>query len=223
MTRTGSSSSQGSTGSHNFDFDALYRGESPAEGVAPVTAPPWDNKEPSESVIGWLAGGWIHGDILDIGCGLGDNAIYLAKNGYPVTGLDISSTALSTARQRADDAGVEVTFAVADSTKLDGYADAFDTVIDSGLFHSLDDDGRRSYVAAVHRATRRGATLLLSCFSDVNPVGDDWRPAVSEATLRDVLGTAGWDIESLEPATLPGELDGAQVEMAFWYLRAQRR
>jgi SAM-dependent methyltransferase len=216
-------SSQGSTGSPNFDFDALYRGESPADGVAPVTAPPWDNKEPSESVIGWLAGGWIHGDILDIGCGLGDNAIYLAKNGYPVTGLDISPTALSTARQRADDAGVEVTFAVADSTKLDGYTDAFDTVIDSGLFHSLDDDGRRSYVAAVHRASRPGATLLLSCFSDVNPVGDDWRPAVSEATLRDVLGTAGWDIESLEPATLPGELDGVQVEMAFWYLRAQRR
>jgi SAM-dependent methyltransferase len=216
-------SSQGSTGSPNFDFDALYRGESPADGVAPVTAPPWDNKEPSESVIGWLAGGWIHGDILDIGCGLGDNAIYLAKNGYPVTGLDISPTALSTARQRADDAGVEVTFAVADSTKLDGYTDAFDTVIDSGLFHSLDDDGRRNYAAAVHRATRPGATLLLSCFSDANPVGEDWRPAVSANTLREVLGSAGWDIESLEPATLPGELDGAPVEMAFWYLRAVRR
>lgn len=46
---------------------------------------------------------------------------------------------------------------------------------------------------------------------------------VSEATLRDVLGAVGWDIESLEPATLPGELDGAPVQMAFWYLRAQRR
>ena len=88
-----------------------------------------------------------------------------------MTGLDISPTALITAEQRAKDAGVDVKFAVADSTKLDGYTDAFDTVIDSGLFHSLDDDGRRRYAAAVHRATRPGATLLLSCFSDANPVG----------------------------------------------------
>jgi hypothetical protein len=47
--------------------------------------------------------------------------------------------------------------------------------------------------------------------------------AASEDTLRDVLGGTGWDITSLEPATLPGELDAAQVEMAFWYLRAERR
>ena len=130
---------------------------------------------------------------------------------------------IQVAERRAKDAGVDVKFAVADSTKLEGYTDAFDTVIDSGMFHCLDDDGRRSYAAAVHRATRPGASLVLSCFSDANPVGKDWRPAVSEDTLRDVLGGAGWDITSLEPATLPGELDGAPVEMAFWYLRAQRR
>ena len=59
--------------------------------------------------------------------------------------------------------------------------------------YCLDDDGRRSYVAAVHRATRPGATLLLSCFSDANLAdGQEWpRPAVSEETLRDVLGGAG--------------------------------
>jgi hypothetical protein len=64
---------------------------------------------------------------------------------------------------------------------------------------------------------------LLSCFSDANPAGEEPRPAVSEATLRDILGGAGWDIVSLEPATLYGELGGAPVEMAFWYMRAQRR
>jgi SAM-dependent methyltransferase len=224
MTKTDSSSSQGSSGSPHIDYEALYRGESPGEGIAPMTTPPWDNNAPSESVIAWQTGGWVHGDVLDIGCGLGDNAVYLAKNGHTVTGLDISPTALKTAEQRAKDAGVDVKFAVADSTKLDGYTDAFDTVIDSGLFHSLDDDGSRSYAAAAHRAARPGATLLLSCFSDANLVGEEWpRPAVSEETLRDVLGGAGWDIALLEPATLRGELDGAQVEMAFWYLRAQRR
>jgi hypothetical protein len=81
---------------------------------------------------------------------------------------------------------------------------------------------------AIHRSAPPGATLLLSCFSQINPVGEEPRPAVSEETLRGVLGDAGWDIESLEPAT-HGACHGARrtrrhaSEMAFWYLRAQRR
>jgi 2-polyprenyl-3-methyl-5-hydroxy-6-metoxy-1,4-benzoquinol methylase len=189
-----------------------------------VATPPWDTKAPKDNVVTWQTQGLVHGAVLDIGCGLGDNAIYLAKQGFEVTGLDISPTALSTAERRAKDAGVHVTFAVTDSTKLEGFTDAFDTIVDSGMFHCLDDNAKRSYAAAAHRATRPGATLLLSCFSDANPADEDWpRPAVSEQTLRDVLGGAGWDIESLEPATWRREIDGQEVEMAFWYVRAQRR
>ena len=132
--------------------------------MPPFSTPPWDTKAPKENVVAWEQAGLVHGEVLDIGCGLGDNAIYLAQQGFAVTGLDISSTALITAERRAADAGVNVRFAVADATNLDGYTDAFDTVIDSGMFHCLDDEGKRSYSAAVHRAARPGATMLMALF-----------------------------------------------------------
>ena len=205
-----------------FDFDALYRGESPAEGVSAITTPPWDTKAPKENVIAWHEAGLVHGEVLDIGCGLGDNAIYLATQGHSVTGLDISPTALITAERRAKDAGVDVRFAVADATELDGYADAFDTVIDSGMYHCLDDDGKRSYAAAVHRATRPGATLLLGAFSDANAQDREWsRAMVTEQTLRETLGGACWEITSLTSETV--QLPHEDTDAAIWLVQAQRR
>ena len=91
MNKTGSSAPEGASGFEGIDFDALYRGESPGEGVAPMITPPWDNKAASEWVIEWQSRSWIHGDVLDIGCGYGDNAIYLATRGHSVTALDGSA------------------------------------------------------------------------------------------------------------------------------------
>ena len=161
--------------------------------------------------------GGFSGEVLDIGCGLGDNAIYLASRGHSVTGLDGSPAAIEEARRRAADAGVlnptagsaGVIFDVADATDLSGYEGRFDTVVDSALYHCLDDDGRQAYIAALYRATRPGARLHLSCFSDGNingviaPMG-----AVPEANIRDTLTANGWRIDFLGPTTYLGNAGG---------------
>jgi SAM-dependent methyltransferase len=153
--------------------------------------------------------GGISGEVLDIGCGLGDNAIFLASRGHSVTGLDGSPAAIEEARRRAAAAGITVTFGVADATDLSEYEGRFDTVVDSALYHCLDDDGRQAYIAALYRATRPGAHLHLSCFSDGNvngliaPMGH-----VPESNLRDILTANGWRIDFLGPTTYLGNTAG---------------
>jgi SAM-dependent methyltransferase len=147
--------------------------------------------------------------VLDIGCGLGDNAIYLASRGYHVTGLDGSPAAIEEARRRAAEAGVTITFGVADATNLTGYDGRFDTVVDSGLYHCLDEGGQQAYIAGLYRVTRPGARLHLWCFSDGNvngviaPMGH-----VPESNLRDNLTANGWRIDFLGPTTYLGNAAG---------------
>jgi len=190
-------------------FDKLYRGESPLPGGPPPDAIPWDIGQAQPRLMELEALGAINGEVLDIGCGPGDNAIFLASRGHSVTGLDGSPAAIDRARARAADAGLQVRFDVADATELTGYDAAFDTVIDSALLHCLDEDGRRAYATALHRATRPGARWFIWCFSDGNvngviaPMG-----AVPEDSIRDTLAGAGWRIDFLGPTTYLGNAAG---------------
>ena len=134
-------------------FDRLYRGEPTFDGAPAPTGIPWDVGHAQPRLMELEALGGISGEVLDIGCGLGYNAIFLASRGYSVTALDSSAAAIERAGRNAAEAGVRVTFDVADATNLTGYDGRFDTVVDSGLYHCLDDDGRRSYAAGLHRAT----------------------------------------------------------------------
>ena len=173
------------------------------------TGVPWDVHQAQPRLMELEALGGFSGEVLDIGCGLGDNAIYLASRGHSVTGLDGSPAAIEEARQRAKAAGVSVTFDVADATDLSGYVNRFDTVIDSALYHCLDEEGQQAYIAAVYRATRPGARLHLFCFSEGNingviaPMGH-----VPESNIRDTLTANGWRIDFLGPTTYLGNAIG---------------
>lgn len=152
------------------NYDALYRGKSGLDEMdLSFDGVPWDIGGPQPAIVELERVGEFRGAILDVGCGTGDNAVFLAQRGYVVTGVDASSTALENARERAGQCDTETLFVLDDVTSLGKIESLFDTVLDSALYHCLGQEQRRRYSAALHRVTRPGATLHLFCFADEGP------------------------------------------------------
>jgi SAM-dependent methyltransferase len=159
---------------------------------------PWDTGRPQPAIVRLAGEGAFVGAVLDAGCGTGENALHLASLGLDVLGVDVAETALSIARKKAAGRSVAADFVIADALRLDRLGRMFDTVLDSGLFHTFDSDERRDYVASLASVTRRGGKLHVLCFSDVGP-GTGPHP-ISEEELRAAFepGT-GWSLASISP------------------------
>ncbi len=100
--------------------------------------PPWIIDQAQPDLIAAAEKGEVFGPtVLDVGCGDGNNAIYLASRGFDVTGIDVSAKAISIAKQNAREAEVDVTFITLDALNLGTLAKRFDTVIDFGLSITL--------------------------------------------------------------------------------------
>ncbi|WP_370942880.1 class I SAM-dependent methyltransferase [Amycolatopsis sp. cg5] len=155
---------------------------------------PWDIGGPQPVVTQLADEGRFTGAVLDVGCGLGGNALFLASRGLTVTGVDIAPRAVQLASERAE--GADVTFAVADVTELSGFDDRFDTVLDSALYHCLSEQARLDCLVALHRVTRPGATLHIVCFSDRLPPSLPAGMRISEQNLRETVND-GWEITDL--------------------------
>ncbi|WP_243794547.1 class I SAM-dependent methyltransferase [Saccharopolyspora gloriosae] len=186
------------------DFDAVYRGEGLAE--AAFEKPPWDIGGPQPQVVLLEQEGAFRGRVLDVGCGAGENAIFLAGRGYSVTGVDGSPSAIEIARRRASDHGADLTFQVADATRMDGVPQQFDTVLDSALYHCLPEEARSSYPAALHRVTEPGAELHLLCFADVEGAPPFLPAAISQDELRANFGPY-WRITGIKQVSYSGAFD----------------
>ena len=159
---------------------------------------PWDVDGPQPAVVRVAAAGGFTGAVLDAGCGSGDNALHLASLGLSVLGVDVAETALAIACTKAHDRGIDVEFAAADAFQLGRLGRTFDTVLDSGLFHTCDGDERPVYAASLASVTGPGATLFVLCFRDDGP--DSGPHPVTEDDLRAAFDPAtGWQVAAIEP------------------------
>jgi SAM-dependent methyltransferase len=182
-----------------MDFDQLYRSGSTQIGTdGPVMdVIPWRLDGPQPIIVELADSDQIVGPVLECGCGLGDNALFLAERGYPITAIDASPTVIAQDAAKAQARGLAVDFRVADATVLDDVPSGFNTVVDSAMMHCLTDEQRRDYLAAVHRVTEPGARLHILCFTDAVNGSLPMPGHTDEASLRRDLGER-WQVERME-------------------------
>jgi len=188
-----------------MSFDAAYRIPSAA---------PWDIGEPQPEIVRLADAGLIGGSVIDIGCGTGENALFMATRGHDVLGVDSAPSAIALAQAKAVERGSSATFIEADVLDLSQLPRRFDTAIDVGCFHVFGDADRTPYVASVRGVVRTGGRLHLLCFSDAQP-GQYGPRRVSAREIRDSF-EADWEIEEIRAvrfATLMGP-EGAQAWLA---------
>jgi SAM-dependent methyltransferase len=190
-------------------FDNAYEG-----------TPTWDIGRPQGAIVRLASAGFISGPVLDVGCGTGENALYLASLGHEVLGIDLARAAIEKARAKAVDraAGDRVEFLVWDALHLGDLGRRFETAIDSGLFHCLAPEQRGAYSASLGDALRPGGRAHLLCWSTRNRLGygpERIRKSDIRASFR-----SGWSVEAIEEETLDSLLPARLVHA--WLARIRR-
>jgi SAM-dependent methyltransferase len=139
--------------------------------------PPWDTGVTPPEIVA-LVEGRTPGRALDLGCGTGTNALYLARRGWDVVGVDFAQRAIDLAKRRAaGTAGVR--FLRGDVTDLPELG-VFDLAYDIGCLHAVPAERRPRYVASLARSLRPAAPYALYAFTD----GGAGRPGIAPADVE---------------------------------------
>jgi SAM-dependent methyltransferase len=146
------------------DIDEIYR-------RMPLDRIPWNSETPPDILVDLVGSGKVRPcRAIDLGCGAGNYAIWLAGQGFDVTGVDSSPTAIRIAREKAKEAGFSCRFIVADLLgdlhEIDG---RFEFGYDWELLHHIMPEDRGTYAKNVATLLNPEATCLSVCFSEKDP------------------------------------------------------
>ncbi len=150
---------------------------------------------PDENLVRWIQHGRLPvGRALELGCGNGRNAIYLARQGFDVHGVDFSPKAIAWATERVKTAGVIVDLQCVSVFDLKVAPASYDFVYDAGCFHHIAPHRRRTYVDRVFTALKPGGWFGLVCF---RPEGGSNLTDVEVYEQRSLRGGLGYTEERL--------------------------
>jgi len=137
----------------------------------PLHEIPWNIETPPNILVELVDSGKVKPcKTIDLGCGTGNYAIYLASVGFDVTGIDISPTAIKIAKENAKKKGIKCNFLVADVLgNLNEIKEKFYFAYDWELLHHIFPEQRKIYVENVYKILNLGGKYLSVCFSEKDP------------------------------------------------------
>jgi SAM-dependent methyltransferase len=178
--------------------------------------------EPNRFLVAEVEG-LARGRALDLACGEGRNAVWLAEHGWAVTGVDFSAVGLDKARRLADSRHVSVQWERADVTEYQPPAEGFDLVV--VMYLHLPESSRRSAFQKAVGAVAPGGTLLVVGHDSTNPT-DGWGGPKDTAVLYgpdDVIADVeGLDIVKAERIRRPVQTDEGERTAIDVLVRAVR-
>jgi 2-polyprenyl-3-methyl-5-hydroxy-6-metoxy-1,4-benzoquinol methylase len=150
---------------------------------------PWDTGHPSAELMRVLDEEKIaRCPAIDLGCGTGSNTIYLAEQGFEVTGVDLSHTAIERAQSKQANAAVNARFVQGDVLNLpEDIGGPFGFVFDQGCYHIVRLIDVDRYLQTLERITAAGS-LGLILTGNAKEKAEIGPPVVSEEEIRAEIG-----------------------------------
>ncbi|MBY9079718.1 class I SAM-dependent methyltransferase [Paenibacillus sp. CGMCC 1.18879] len=127
---------------------------------------PFFVNHPDENLKSYYENGFIpRGNMLEIGCGPGRNAIYSAQKGFKVDAVDLSEEAIRWAKERAEQSKVSVNFECKSAFDLIPKPEYYDFVYDAGCLHHIWPHRRIEYLRLIYSTLKTGGYFGLTCFA----------------------------------------------------------